>query len=103
MWRALRQKNSRLACLSVNTDTIESFPVESSVSYADIQDETSTLRNHESTDPTASDAVLDCDCHVSVRCDSEFLKTTSLFIVHRWMAIAYCVKAGARSGTIFGM
>ncbi|KAF8503402.1 HORMA domain-containing protein [Russula emetica] len=48
-----------------DTDTIESFPVESPVSYDDIQDETSTL-NHGSTDPTVPDSVLDCDCHVSV-------------------------------------
>lgn len=49
-----------------DTDNIESFPVESPVSYDDIQDETSTLKNHGSKDPTVRDSVLDCDCHVSV-------------------------------------
>lgn len=55
-----------------DTDTIESFPVESPVSYDDIQDETPSLKNHGGTDPTVPDSGLDCDCHVSVRCLSQF-------------------------------
>lgn len=53
-----------------DTDNIESFPIESPVSYDDIQDETSTLKNHGNTDPTVPGSELDCDCHVSVRCRS---------------------------------
>ena len=64
--------DTQLACLSVDADTIESFPVESPVSYDDIQDESTPLRGLGSPGPSVSDAVLSCDCHVSVRCDSHF-------------------------------
>ena len=47
-------------------ETIESFTVESPVSYDDIQDETFTLKHRGSADPTVSDSGLDCSCHVSV-------------------------------------
>jgi hypothetical protein len=60
-----------------DADTIESFPVESPVSYDDIRDKTSSLENRGSTDPTVPDSVLDCDCHVSVRCPSQFWITHS--------------------------
>ena len=64
--------NTQLSCLSVNAETIESFPVESPVSYDDIQDGTITPRDRRSMEPTVLDAVLNCDCHVSVRCDGHF-------------------------------
>ncbi|KAH9996849.1 HORMA domain-containing protein [Russula vinacea] len=57
--------DTQLACLSVDADTIESFPVESPVSYDDIQDESTPLRGPGSPGPSVSDAVLSCDCHVS--------------------------------------
>lgn len=60
------------SCPSVNADTIESFPVESPVFYEDIQDGTITPRDRRSMEPTALDAVLNCDCHVLVRCDGHF-------------------------------
>jgi hypothetical protein len=82
---------------------MELFPVESPVSHDDIQDETPTLKNHGSTDPTVPDSDLDCDCHVSVRCLSQFSITPLMFIFIRRMTIVYCVRAGARSGTTFGM
>jgi hypothetical protein len=54
--------------LSLNADTIESFPIESSVSYDDIQNEILGPKDfgNVSTDANASDGVLDCDCHVVV-------------------------------------
>ena len=55
-----------------DVDTIESFPVESPVSYDDMQDETSTLKNHGSTDAIVPESVLDCDCHVSVSSHTQF-------------------------------
>ncbi|KAH9043071.1 HORMA-domain-containing protein [Lactarius pseudohatsudake] len=50
---------------SLNTDTIESFPIESPVSYDDIQI-TPKDSGNVSTDANALDGVLDCDCHVLV-------------------------------------
>ncbi|KAH9079578.1 HORMA domain-containing protein [Lactarius deliciosus] len=50
---------------SLNTDTIESFPIESPVSYDDIQI-TPKDPGNVSTDANALDGVLDCDCHVLV-------------------------------------
>ncbi len=59
---------------SLNADTIESFPIESPVSYDDIQNETLTPKDpgNVSTDANASDGVLDCDCHVLVLRDGYF-------------------------------
>lgn len=59
---------------SLNADTIESFPIESPVSYDDIQNDILTLKDsgNVSTDANASDGVLDCDCHVLVLCDDHF-------------------------------
>lgn len=71
--------NTQPSCLSVNADTIESFPVESPVSYDDIQDETITPMDRRSMDPNVSDAVLNCDCRVSVCCDSRFRITSIHF------------------------
>ncbi len=53
---------------TLNADPIESFPIESPVSYDDIQDDILTPKNSGkvSTDANASDAILDCDCHVMV-------------------------------------
>ncbi|KAH9001111.1 HORMA domain-containing protein [Lactarius akahatsu] len=50
---------------SLNTETIESFPIESPVSYDDIQI-TPKDSGNASTDANALDGVLDCDCHVLV-------------------------------------
>ncbi|KAI9446297.1 HORMA domain-containing protein [Lactarius indigo] len=50
---------------SLNTDTIESFPLESPVSYDDIQI-TQRDSGNISTDANALDGILDCDCHVLV-------------------------------------
>ncbi|KAI0306419.1 HORMA domain-containing protein [Multifurca ochricompacta] len=51
---------------NLSADTIESFPVESPVSYDDIQNEVLTPRDSGNTSTNASDAILDCDCHVPV-------------------------------------
>ena len=58
---------------SLNADTIESFPIESPVSYDDVQNEILTPKNIEnvSTDANVSDGVLDCDCHVLVLRDDD--------------------------------
>ena len=57
-----------------NADTIDSFPVESPVSYDDVQNEILTPKDfgNVSTDANASDGVLDCDCHVLVLRDNDF-------------------------------
>ena len=94
--------NTQPSCLSVNADTIESFPVESPVSYDDIQDETITPMDRRSMGPNVSDAVLNCDCRVSVCCDSHLPDYLHSFFFHRWTTSAYCVKAGVRGGTTFG-
>lgn len=57
--------------LSLNVDIIESFPIESPVSYDDIQNEPKFFGNV-STDANASDGVLDCDCHVVVLRSDDF-------------------------------
>jgi hypothetical protein len=64
-----------------DTDNIESFPIESPVSYDDIQDETSTLKNHGNTDPTVPDSGMDCDCRVLVRCHIQFWITPLMFVL----------------------
>lgn len=95
--------DTQLACSSFNADTIESFPVRSLASHDDIQDEMITPKDCGKTDTTISDAVLDCDCHVSVLCDSHSLISSLILVFHRWRTNAYCVKADARGGIIFGM
>ena len=89
---------------SLNADTIESFPIESPVSYDDIQNEIPTSKDpgNVSTDANASDGVLDCDCHVSVLCDDYFICLTRNSSPSRWMTNRHCVKADAKDGTIFG-
>jgi len=66
--------DTQQTCPSLSTDSIESesLTAEPPVSYDDIQDGMITPRNRSNTDLAASDAVLDCDCHVSVHCDSHF-------------------------------
>ena len=50
----------------LNSDDIGSLLAESSVPCDDVQDEVMTPKGLGNTDPTISDAVLECDCHVSV-------------------------------------
>lgn len=51
---------------SLNSDGIGSLLTESPVPCDDVQDEVMTPKGLGNTDPAISDAVLDCDCHVSV-------------------------------------
>jgi hypothetical protein len=57
-----------------NADTIDSFPIESPVSYDDVQNKILTPKDpgNVSTDANASDGILDCDCHVLVLRDNDF-------------------------------
>ncbi|KAI9458263.1 HORMA-domain-containing protein [Russula earlei] len=57
------------SCSNLDTDTIESFPVQSPVSQDDIQVEMIAQKNRGNTNPTISDPVLDCDCRVLVEDD----------------------------------
>ncbi|KAN0140777.1 DNA-binding protein [Lactarius tabidus] len=72
--------------LSLNADTIESFPIESSVSYDDIQNEILGPKDfgNVSTDANASDGVLDCDCHVVVDDESILCESGCKRWYHIW-------------------
>jgi hypothetical protein len=59
-------------CHSLGADTIESFRVESPVTYDDIQSESISPRDPGNVVTNDLDAVLDCDCRVSVNRFSHF-------------------------------
>jgi hypothetical protein len=59
-------------CHSLDADTIESFRVESPVTYDDIQSESISPKDFGNMVTSDLDAVLDCDCRVSVHRYSRF-------------------------------
>lgn len=58
--------DTQQTCHSLNSDDIGSLLAESPVPCDDVQDEVMTPKDLGNTDLAVSDAVLDCDCHVSV-------------------------------------
>jgi hypothetical protein len=100
----LLEMDTQPTCPSLDADTIESFPMESPVSHDDdIRSETISPREAGNMRTNASDAMLDCDCRVSVQRGSCFrILFAERFILHRLMIIASYVKGNARGGTTFG-
>jgi hypothetical protein len=58
--------DTQQTCHGLNSDGIGSLLAESPILCDDVQDEVMTPQDLGNTDPAVSDAVLDCDCHVSV-------------------------------------
>jgi hypothetical protein len=100
----LLEMDTQPTCRSLDADTIESFPMESPVSHDDdIRSETISPRDAGNMRANASDAMLDCDCRVSVQRGSCLrILFAERFILHRLMIIASYVKGNARGGTTFG-
>jgi len=58
--------DTQQTCHSLNSDGIGLLLAEPPILCDDVQDEVMTAKNLGNKDPAVSDAVLDCDCHVSV-------------------------------------
>lgn len=100
----LLEMDTQSKCPSLDADTIESFPMESPVSHDDdIRSETISLRDPGNMVTNASDAMLDCDCRVSVRRGGYFrILFAEWLILHRLMITVSYVAGNARGGTTFG-